>query len=190
MSAIRSSILIAAALVLTSAPAVLAGSEARPPQTGGHPRRTPRGLRSHRLRFPGRPAVIHLGATGWTVSRRMARVDRSRIQGEAFLLVSLHGVLGHELTTPMETTYGPRARAFAAAQRGACRQRRRFRGRRLLRRRTHATDAHPAHHSAARPGRYVIDVAAGFRTDPCDRRLRGGRRHALDDARIRRTPWR
>jgi hypothetical protein len=34
------------------------------------------------------------------------------VQGNAFLQVSLQGVLGHELSEPMRPTFGPRSRAF------------------------------------------------------------------------------
>lgn len=37
---------------------------------------------------------------------------RVAVQGNAFLQVSLQGVLGHELDEPMRPTYGPRSRAF------------------------------------------------------------------------------
>lgn len=37
---------------------------------------------------------------------------RVLVQGNAFLQVSLQGVLGHELSEPMRPTYGPRSRAF------------------------------------------------------------------------------
>jgi hypothetical protein len=37
---------------------------------------------------------------------------RVAVQGNAFLQVSLQGVLGHELSGPMRPTYGPRSRAF------------------------------------------------------------------------------
>jgi hypothetical protein len=37
---------------------------------------------------------------------------RVAVQGNAFLQVSLQGVLGHELSEPLRPTYGPRSRAF------------------------------------------------------------------------------
>ncbi len=112
MRAVRSSLLLAAALALVSAPAVLAGPAA------DHP--TLVDVRAgHR---PGFDRIVFEFEGGLPASTSVEWVDRVTqdgsgrpvtIQGEAFLLVSLHGVLGHEMTTPMATTYGPRARAFA-----------------------------------------------------------------------------
>jgi hypothetical protein len=165
MMAVRSSVLLAAALVLASAPAVLAGSAADFPTLvdvrAGH--------------RPGFDCLVFEFEGGLPASTSVEWVDRVTqdgsgrpvtIQGEAFLLVSLHGVLGHELTTPMESTYGPRARAFALPNVahvvnagdfeavvsfgvGLMRQTR-------ILRTTQLRD----------PARFVIDVAAGFPTVP------------------------
>jgi hypothetical protein len=165
MRAVRSTVLLAAALVLASAPAVLASAPADFPTLvdirAGH--------------HPGFDRIVFEFEGGLPASTSVESVDRVTqdgsgrpvtIQGEAFLQVSLHGVLGHEMTTPMETTYGPRARAFALPNVahivnagdfeavvsfgvGLMRQTRILRTTQLR---------HPA--------RFVIDVAAAFPTVP------------------------
>jgi len=165
MMAVRSSVILGVALVLASAPAVLAGSAADFPTLvdvrAGH--------------RPGFDRIVFEFEGGLPASASVEWVDRVTqdgsgrpvtIQGEAFLLVSLHGVLGHEMTTPMETTYGPRARAFALPNVvhvvnagdfeavvsfgvGLMRQTRILRTAQLR-----------------DPARFVVDVAAGFATVP------------------------
>ena len=111
MTAVRP-ILLAIALVLASAPTVLAGPAVDFPTL----------VDIRAAHHPGFDRLVFEFTGGLPTSTSVAWVDRVTqdgsgravpVQGEAFLLVSLHGVLGHELTAPMEPTYGPRARAFA-----------------------------------------------------------------------------
>jgi hypothetical protein len=154
-----------AAFMLTSAPAVLAGSEASLPRlvdirAEGHPN-------LDRIIFEFQGGLPESSSVDWV--NRVTQDGSGRrvvIQGKAFLLVSLHGVLGHELTAPMATTYGPRARAFALPNAahvvnagdfeavlsfgiGLMRQTRILRTKQLR-----------------DPARFVIDIAAGFPTIP------------------------
>ena len=165
MSAVRSSVLLAAALALASGPSALAGPPADFPTLvdvrAGH--------------HPGVDRIVFEFEGGLPASTLVEWVDRVTqdgsgrpvtIQGDAFLLVSLHGVLGHEMTGPMETTYGPRARAFALPNVAHVVNAGDFEavvsfGVGLMRQTRVLRTA-----QRRDPARFVVDVAAGFPTVP------------------------
>jgi hypothetical protein len=165
MTAVRSSVLLATALVLVSAPAVLAGPAADVPTLvdvrAGHRQGFDRIIFEFEGGLPASTSVE------WV--KRVTQDGSGRpvtIQGDAFLLVSLHGVLGHEMTTPMETTYGPRARAFALPNVAHVVNAGDFEavvsfGVGLMRQ-TRVLRTAQRHD----PARFVVDVAAGFPTVP------------------------